>query len=197
MKLRFKRISTSRLPVWFDVTVLQSRGMVEENVGYQLYLDDKPTGTFIVKTGFEDRDSRWGLVNYIDTEKGKEYWIAFFSTLKEAKDWIISELRKRFKEGKMTKSDIVKRVAEKTGMRKKVAEAAINAFLEVVTEALKNGDRVEIRGFGTFLMKERASRTARNPRTGKKVKVPAKLVPAFRPGRELKNATEKVIGEMA
>jgi DNA-binding protein HU-beta len=193
MKLRFKRISTSQLPEWFDVTVLQSRGMIEENVGYQLYLNDKPTGTFIVKTGFEDRDSRWGLVNYIDTEKGKEYWMAFFSTLKEAKDWVISELRKRFKGERMTKSDVVKAVAEKAGIKKNVAESAINAFLEVVIEALKNGDKVEIRGFGTFLMKERAARVARNPKTGKKVKVPAKLVPAFKPGKELKEATEKAI----
>ena len=167
--------------------------MVEENVGYQLYLDDKPTGTFIVKTGFEDRDSRWGLVNYIDTEKGKEYWMAFFSTLKEAKDWVISELGKRFKEERMTKSDVVKAVAEKAGIKKNVAESAINAFLEAVIEALKNGDKVEIRGFGTFLMKERAARVARNPKTGKKVKVPAKLVPAFKPGKELREATERVV----
>jgi len=193
MKVQFKRISTSQLLEWFDVTVLQGRGMVEMNVGYQLYLNGKPTGTFIVKTGFEDRDSRWGLVNYIDTEKGKEYWMAFFSTLREAKNWLVSELRKRFKEERMTKSDIVKAVAEKTGMKKKIAEAAINAFLQVVTEALKNEERVEIRGFGTFLMKERSPRTARNPKTGKKVKVPAKLVPAFRPGKDLKNATEKVV----
>jgi hypothetical protein len=58
MKLKFKRISTSQLPEWFDVTVLQGKGMIEMNVGYHLYLDGKPTGIFIVKTDFEDRDSR-------------------------------------------------------------------------------------------------------------------------------------------
>jgi len=91
----------------------------------------------------------------------------------------------------MTKSELVSAVAEKAGIRKKDAEASLNAFIEVVTEALKKGDKVEIRGFGTFLMKERAPRVARNPKTGEKVNVPAKLVPAFKPGKDLKDATEK------
>lgn len=91
----------------------------------------------------------------------------------------------------MTKTDLVRAVAEKSGLRVKDSEAAINAFIEVVTEALKNGDSVEIRGFGTFFMKERAARVARNPKTGEKIEVPPKLVPAFKPGKDLKNATEK------
>ncbi|WP_456341983.1 HU family DNA-binding protein [Thermovibrio sp.] len=91
----------------------------------------------------------------------------------------------------MTKSELVAAIAEKANIRKKDAEAALNAFIEVVTEALKKGDKVEIRGFGTFLMKERAPRVARNPKTGEKVEVPAKLVPAFKPGKDLKEATEK------
>lgn len=91
----------------------------------------------------------------------------------------------------MTKSDLVAAMAEKAGIRKKDAEAALNAFIEVVTEALQKGDKVEIRGFGTFLMKERAARVARNPKTGEKVEVPPKLVPAFKPGKDLKEATEK------
>ena len=93
----------------------------------------------------------------------------------------------------MTKSELVSAVAEKAGIRKKDAEASLNAFISVVTETLKKGDKVEIRGFGTFLMKERAPRTARNPRTGEKVDVPAKLSPAFKPGKDLKDATEKVL----
>jgi DNA-binding protein HU-beta len=93
----------------------------------------------------------------------------------------------------MTKSELVSAVAEKAGIRKKDAEAALNAFISVVTEALKNEDKVEIRGFGTFLMRERAPRTARNPRTGERVDVPAKLSPAFKPGKDLKDATEKVL----
>jgi len=92
----------------------------------------------------------------------------------------------------MTKSELVSAIAEKAGIRKKDAEATLNAFLDVVTETLKGGGKVEIRGFGTFFMKHRAARVARNPRTGKKLKVPEKLVPAFKAGKELK-ATEKVI----
>jgi DNA-binding protein HU-beta len=93
----------------------------------------------------------------------------------------------------MTKSDLVTAIAEKAGIRKKDAEAALNAFIDVVTEALAKEEKVEIRGFGTFLMKERAPRVARNPRTGEKVEVPAKLSPAFKPGKDLKDATEKVV----
>jgi len=69
----------------------------------------------------------------------------------------------------MTKGDIVRMVAEKAKVKKKTAEVAINAFTEVVTEALKKGEKVEIRGFGTFLVKERASRVARDLKTGKKI----------------------------
>lgn len=93
----------------------------------------------------------------------------------------------------MTKSDLVAAISEKAGIRKKDAEAALNAFIDVVTEALAKEEKVEIRGFGTFLMKERAPRVARNPRTGEKVEVPAKLSPAFKPGKDLKDATEKVV----
>jgi DNA-binding protein HU-beta len=93
----------------------------------------------------------------------------------------------------MTKSDLVAAIAEKAGIRKKDAEAALNAFIDVVTEALAKEEKVEIRGFGTFLMKERAPRVARNPRTGEKVEVPAKLSPAFKPGKDLKDATEKIV----
>ena len=91
----------------------------------------------------------------------------------------------------MTKKDVIAAMAEKSGLQKAIARSALDALIEVVTEALKNGDRVEIRGFGTFLMKERASRKARNPKTGKEIKVPARLVPAFKPGKELKEATVK------
>ncbi len=93
----------------------------------------------------------------------------------------------------MTKSELISAIAEKAGIRKKDADAALNAFIEVVTETLKGGGKVEIRGFGTFLMKNRAPRVARNPRTGAKVNVPAKITPDFRPGKDLKEATEKIV----
>jgi DNA-binding protein HU-beta len=93
----------------------------------------------------------------------------------------------------MTKSGLITAIAGKAGIRKKDAEAALNAFVDVVAETLAKEEKVEIRGFGTFLMKERAPRVARNPRTGDEVKVPAKLSPAFKPGKDLKDATEKVV----
>lgn len=93
----------------------------------------------------------------------------------------------------MTKAEFVKKVAERAGVGKKKTEAVINAFMEVVAETLKEGEKVYLRGFGTFLMKKRSARTARNPKTGKVIKVPPKLVPAFKPGKSLKEATEKVL----
>ncbi len=93
----------------------------------------------------------------------------------------------------MNKRELAALMAEKGNLRKKDAELALNAIVETITEALKKGDKVEIRGFGTFLMKERSSRVARNPKTGEVIKIPAKLVPAFKPGKELKEATEKVL----
>ena len=93
----------------------------------------------------------------------------------------------------MTKSELISAITETAGIRKKDAEAFLNAFTEVVTETLKKKEKIEIRNFGTFYMKEKAKRIARNPRTGKKVRVPAKISPAFKPGKELK-AIEKVIG---
>ena len=93
----------------------------------------------------------------------------------------------------MTKAELISAIAEKGKIRKKDAEAFLRGFTEAITEALAKGDSVEIRNFGTFYMKEKAKRIARNPRTGKKVKVPAKLTPAFKPGKRLKEV-EKIIG---
>ena len=92
----------------------------------------------------------------------------------------------------MTKAELVSAITKTAGIRKKDAEAFLNAFTEVIKETLARGEKIEIRNFGTFYMKEKAKRIARNPRTGKKVKIPAKLSPAFKPGRELKKP-EKVI----
>ena len=96
-------------------------------------------------------------------------------------------------ENLMTKTELVSAITKTAGIRKKDAEAFLNAFTEVIKETLAKGEKIEIRNFGTFYMKEKAKRVARNPRTGKKVKIPAKLSPAFKPGKELK-AIEKVIG---
>ncbi|RUM41176.1 MAG: DNA-binding protein [Desulfurobacterium sp.] len=93
----------------------------------------------------------------------------------------------------MTKAELVSAIAKTGKIRKKDAEAFLNAFVEVVKETLAKGEKIEIRNFGTFYMKEKARRVARNPRTGKKVRVPAKLSPSFRPGKILKEV-EKTIG---
>ena len=86
----------------------------------------------------------------------------------------------------MNKPELVNAIAEKAGLKKKEAEAALNAFVEAVEEALKKGDKVALIGFGTFGTRKRAKRTGVNPKTGKKIKIPAKTVPFFKAGKKLK-----------
>jgi DNA-binding protein HU-beta len=90
----------------------------------------------------------------------------------------------------MNKPELVAAIAEKTGMKKKDAEAMIDAFVDTVKEALKKGDKVALIGFGTFATRERAKRNGVNPRTGKKISIPAKTVPYFKVGKELKEAAK-------
>ena len=91
----------------------------------------------------------------------------------------------------MTKAELVTNVAGKSGLTKKDAEKAISAVIEVVTEALANGDSVQLVGFGTFEVRERAARTGVNPQTKKKIQIAATKVPAFKAGRALKDAVSK------
>ncbi|MEW8979487.1 MAG: HU family DNA-binding protein [Symbiobacterium sp.] len=88
----------------------------------------------------------------------------------------------------MNKQELVASVAEKAGMTKKDAEKALNAVVESIKEALNKGDKVSLVGFGTFEVRNRAARSGRNPRTGDPIKIPAGKVPAFRPGKELKES---------
>lgn len=88
----------------------------------------------------------------------------------------------------MTKADLVGAVAAKAGMTKKASEKALNAMIESIQDALKSGERVALVGFGTFAVANRAARQGRNPRSGKSIKIPARKVPVFRPGKELKDA---------
>lgn len=90
----------------------------------------------------------------------------------------------------MNKPELVAAIAEKTGMKKKDAEAMIDAFVDTVKEALKKGDKVALIGFGTWGTRERAKRNGVNPRTGKKISIPAKTVPYFKVGKELKEAAK-------
>lgn len=91
----------------------------------------------------------------------------------------------------MNKADLVGKVAEKAGLTKKDAEKAINAFVVSVQEALVKKDKVQLIGFGTFEVKERAARTGRNPQTGEAIKIAASKAPVFKVGKALKDAVNK------
>lgn len=86
----------------------------------------------------------------------------------------------------MNKAQLIAKVAEKT-CTKKEAQMAVEALLEAIKDSLKNNEPVTIAGFGTFKVKERKARTARNPKTGETIQVPAKKTIAFRASKELKS----------
>lgn len=90
----------------------------------------------------------------------------------------------------MNKTELVAAVATKADLSKKDAEAAVKAVLDAVTEALADGEKVALVGFGTFEVKERAARTGKNPRTGEAIEIPASKVPSFKAGVALKNAVK-------
>lgn len=90
----------------------------------------------------------------------------------------------------MTKADLIAAVAEKSGFSRKDSEKALNAVIASITDALTSGDKVQIVGFGTFEVRERAAKEATNPRTKEKIKVPAKKAPAFKAGKALKDAVD-------
>ena len=90
----------------------------------------------------------------------------------------------------MNKNEFVAAITEKSGLTKKDAEAALNACTAVVTDALKSGDSVQLIGFGTFEVRERAARQGRNPLTGETIKIAAAKVPAFKSGKALKDAIQ-------
>lgn len=90
----------------------------------------------------------------------------------------------------MTKADVVNLIAHATGLTKVETEAVVNGFILTIRDALKEGKGIEIRGFGTFKVREKRPRIARNPRTGEKVNIPNKFVPIFKPSKELKNLVD-------
>jgi len=91
----------------------------------------------------------------------------------------------------VNKSELVAVLAEKTNTSKKSAEESLNAFVDVVTEALVNGDKVQLVGFGTFETRKRAARKGRNPQTGAEMKIAASTVPVFKVGKALKDIVNK------
>lgn len=90
----------------------------------------------------------------------------------------------------MTKAELIEKIAAKAKISKKAANIALNTFVGSVTTALKKGDRVALVGFGTFSVTKRKARTARNPRTGEPIHVPARKAPKFKAGRDLKKAVK-------
>ena len=91
----------------------------------------------------------------------------------------------------MNKTELVAAMAEKTGLSKKDAESALNAFTGVVAEELKKGEKIQLVGFGTFEVSERAARTGRNPQTGAEMKIAASKAPKFKAGKALKDLVNK------
>ena len=88
----------------------------------------------------------------------------------------------------MNKTELAAAVAEKAEISKKDSEKALKAFVDVITEQLKAGDKVQLVGFGTFEVSERAAREGRNPQTGKTMKIAACKAPKFKAGKALKDA---------
>ncbi len=88
----------------------------------------------------------------------------------------------------MTKADFIAKLSEKTGFSKKDSEKALNGFIDAVKEALKNGEKVSLVGFGTFEVTQRNERKGRNPQTGEEITIPACKAPKFKPGKGLKEA---------
>ena len=91
----------------------------------------------------------------------------------------------------MTKTELINEVANKTGLTKKDAEKAVSAVIESITDAMSMGAKVQLVGFGTFEVRDRAAREGKNPATGETISIPATKVPAFKAGKALKDAIAK------
>jgi integration host factor subunit beta len=94
----------------------------------------------------------------------------------------------------MNKSDLIEKIVSKTDMPRKRAESVVNLIFDAMTAALAEGERIEIRGFGSFVAKHYRSRTGRNPRTGQTIPVPAKRLPFFKVGKELRERVDAGAG---
>jgi integration host factor subunit beta len=101
------------------------------------------------------------------------------------------------KAGVMTKAELVDEVARVVQLTKKQAETIVNIVFDSIVDSLRSGQKIELRGFGSFRLRSRKSRTGRNPKTGEKVEVPSKKIPYFKPGKELKELINKTLGEGA
>ncbi|MGP4078406.1 HU family DNA-binding protein [Pseudalkalibacillus sp. R45] len=88
----------------------------------------------------------------------------------------------------MNKRDLIQQVAEQTGLSKKHSTTAVNAVIDAITQRLTTGENVQLIGFGSFEVRERQARKGRNPQTGQVIQIPATRTPAFKPGKQLKEA---------
>ncbi len=105
------------------------------------------------------------------------------------------ELMEDITSGVMTKAELVDEVARVVQLTKKQAETIVNIVFDSIVDSLRAGQKIELRGFGSFRLRSRKSRTGRNPKTGEKVEVPSKKIPYFKPGKELKELINKTLGE--
>lgn len=95
----------------------------------------------------------------------------------------------------LTKAELVNEVARATHVTRKEADTMVSAILDGMVESLRRGEKIELRGFGSFRIRQRNARTGRNPRTGARVHVPAKRIPYFKPGRDLRQGLNHGSGE--
>ena len=91
----------------------------------------------------------------------------------------------------MTKADIIDRIATGTGLTKIETEAVVNGFITTLTDAMKEGDGVELRGFGSFRVQLRKARKARNPQTNEEVRIGPRYMPVFRPSKDLRQLVDQ------
>ncbi len=91
----------------------------------------------------------------------------------------------------MTKADLIEEVAAVSRLSKKSSEVVVNTFFESIVGSLRRQEKIELRGFGSFKLRHRRARVGRNPKTGARVEVPAKVVPYFKPGKDLRELVNK------
>ena len=91
----------------------------------------------------------------------------------------------------MTKADLVEEVSAVSRLSKKSSEVVVNTFFESIVDSLQRQEKIELRGFGSFKLRRRRARVGRNPKTGERVEVPAKVVPYFKPGKDLRELVNK------
>lgn len=91
----------------------------------------------------------------------------------------------------MTKADLIEEVSAISRLSKKSSEVIVNTFFESIVDSLQRHEKIELRGFGSFKLRQRRARIGRNPKTGARVEVPAKVVPYFKPGKDLRELVNK------